>query len=108
MDRGDAGPRRVPAGGARLVAQAPASAGYLPLVPPGLYGVIGLFLAAPTLSVVLSPWLPPGVTAFLMTAPDRLLPGFQFTSATARTIGCLLLGYGVGQSVGGQGDSTQC
>ncbi len=61
-----------------------------------IYGIVGLFLATPSLVVALAPWLPATASRILLTAPDRVLPGIQSTSATVRTLGCLLLGYGVG------------
>lgn len=68
-----------------------------------VYGIIGLSLAAPSL-VIAVPWLPAGISRVLLTAPDRLLPGIESTSATVRTLGCLLLGYGLGLSLGEKRD----
>lgn len=57
----------------------------------------GLFLGALALLVL---------AGFLLAAPapDRLLPGIQSASVTVTTVGCLLLGYGLGQGFGSKGE----
>ena len=65
----------------------------------GLFlGVLALLVLAGLLLAAPAWWPRPSLPR--NSFPDRLLPGIQSTSVIVRTVGCLLLGYGLGQSLG--------